>query len=285
MTPSQTYPLELLDETLDINATENYDLTLELSEEGVSIALLDLLRGKYVMLRHYQHENKSDDIRLSLSEIVDSDDFLKKRYRKVFIITPTLLYTLVPAPVYDPALKESYFRFNHNADEKALFISNTLPFPGAVVIFSPGSEVMDIVTSRWRDITPWHHTKPLLQHVFTACRSSEERHIHVHFEKSFVTVIIAEKRSLVFCNSFACTALADAGYFIFSVLEKRGVTKDETLNISGTLEPYSEGHISILNFAENVRFSAPLIRKSFSYVMNEVHLHRWLNLFTASSCE
>ena len=53
MSPSQIYPLELLDETLDINSTENYDLTLELSEEGISIVLLDLLRGKYVMLRHY----------------------------------------------------------------------------------------------------------------------------------------------------------------------------------------------------------------------------------------
>ena len=34
MATSQPYPLELLDETLDINATDNYDLTLELSEEG-----------------------------------------------------------------------------------------------------------------------------------------------------------------------------------------------------------------------------------------------------------
>ena len=31
MSRSQLYPLELLDETLDINATDNYDLSLELS--------------------------------------------------------------------------------------------------------------------------------------------------------------------------------------------------------------------------------------------------------------
>ena len=40
MISSQINPMELIDETLDINATENYDLTLELSEEGVSVALL-----------------------------------------------------------------------------------------------------------------------------------------------------------------------------------------------------------------------------------------------------
>ena len=285
MISSQIYPMELLDETLDINATENYDLTLELSEEGVSIALLDLLRGKYVMLRHYPRESPSGDTHYTFADIIDSDDFLRKRYRKVFIVTPSLLYTMVPAPVYDPALKDAYFRFNHTLQENVPILSNTLPFPGAIVIFSPENEIMDIITSRWRDVTPWHHTKPLLHHVFTACRTSDDRYIQIHFEKYFVTVIIAEKRNLVFCNSFAITDIADAGYFLFSVLEKRGVTKDETINISGTLEPYSEGHLSILNFAENVRFSSPLIKKSFSYVMNELHLHRWLNLFTAGSCE
>jgi len=45
MTQSQKYPMELFDETLDINATENYDLSLELSEDGLSLAVLDLLRG------------------------------------------------------------------------------------------------------------------------------------------------------------------------------------------------------------------------------------------------
>ncbi|MCK7529771.1 MAG: DUF3822 family protein [Marinilabiliales bacterium] len=103
MTTSQIYPLELLDETLDINATDNYDLTLELSEEGVSLAVLDLLRGKYVMLRHYPRENPADGTVRSLGEIIDSDDFLRRHYRKVFVIVPSLLYTLVPAPVYEPA--------------------------------------------------------------------------------------------------------------------------------------------------------------------------------------
>lgn len=285
MTPSQIYPLELLDETLDINATDNYDLTLEMSEEGVSIAILDLLRGKYVMLRHYTREQPSDITRRSLTEIVEGDDFLKRHYRKVFIITPSLHYTLVPAPVYDPELRDSYLLFNHPADPGSVIFSNQLPFPGAVTVFTPDNEASGVITSRWQQVTPWHHTRPLLHHIFSVCRSSEERYIHVHFEKSFITVIITEKKNLVFCNSFAYSALSDFGYFLFNILDRKGVKNDETIHISGMLEPYSEGHIAILNFAGNVRFASPVIRYNFSYVMNEVHLHRWLNLFTAASCE
>jgi hypothetical protein len=285
MAPSQIYPLELLDETLNINATDNYDLTLELSEEGVSLAVLDLLRGKYVMLRHYPRAVPSDNTQHSLAEIIDGDDFLRRHYRKIFIITPSLLYTMVPDPVYDPELRDDYLRFNHHTGENVKIFTNTLPFPGAITVFSPEDEIAELITSHWQQITPWHHTRPLLQHIFTVIRSSEERYIHVHFEKSFITIIIAEKKNLAFCNSFACSAISDAGYFIFNVLDKRGVKNDETVNISGTLEPFSEGHLAILNFAENIRFAAPIIRQNFSYVMNEVHLHRWLNLFTAASCE
>jgi hypothetical protein len=285
MAPSQIYPLELIDETLDINATDNYDLTLEMSEEGVSIAILDLLRGKYVMLRHYPREQPSDATLRSLAEIIEADDFLKRHYRKIYIITPSLLYTLVPAPVYDPAMRDDYLRFNHPAGAGAAIYSNQLPFPGAVTVFSPDNEVSDIIASRWQQVTPWHHTRPLLHHIFSVSRSSEERYIHVHFEKSFITVIIAERKSLAFCNSFAYSALSDAGYFLFNILDRKGIKNDETIHISGMLEPYSEGHIAILNFAGNVRFASPVIRHNFSYVMNEVHLHRWLNLFTAASCE
>ncbi len=160
MTTSQLYPLELIDETLDINATDNYDLTLELSEEGVSIAVLDLLRGKYVMLRHYPRENPADGSFRPLGEIIEADDFLKRHYRKVFIIVPSPLFTLVPSPVYEPRLKDDYFHFNHRVPEEAKIFSNTLPFPDAVVLFTPEDDAIEKITSRWHDMTPWHHTKP-----------------------------------------------------------------------------------------------------------------------------
>ena len=285
MTTSQIYPLELIDETLDINATDNYDLTLELSDEGVSLAVLDLLRGKYVMLRHYPLEDSSSGTLRTYGEIMESDDFLWRRYRKTFIIIPSLNSTMIPAPVYEPGLREDYFRFNFGSRDDEQVIANNVSFPEAVVLFSPGKDAAGSIPSRWREVTPWHHTKPLLSHVSAACRNSDDCYIHLHFEKNFVTVAIAEKQNLTFCNSFAVSAPQDGAYFLFSVLDRKGIRHDENIYISGAVEPYSEAHIALLNFSSGIRFASPVIRQSFSYVMNEVHLHRWLNLFTAASCE
>ncbi len=285
MTRSPIYPMELFDETLDINATENYDLTLEISEDGVSLAVLDLLRGKYVMLRHYPLLDPDENIIRSVEGIIEGDDFLQKHYRKVIALTPSPECTLVPSPLYDPALKDEYYRFNIPAPDGVNVFSNPLPFPGAVVLFAPTQGVAEVLAARWPGLTPWHHTRPLLHHSFTSCRSSEERYLHLHIEKSFITIIIIEKRNLIFCNNFRCTTPGDAAYYLFNVFDKTGVRNNETLHVSGIVEPYSETHISILNFTENVRFSAPSVRHSYSYVMNEIPMHRWLNLFTAASCE
>jgi hypothetical protein len=285
MARSQPYPLELIDETLDINATDNYDLTLELSEDGVSLAVLDLLRGKYVMLRHYPREEESGTAVRSFDETVGADDFLKRRYRKVFIVAPSLNATMIPAAVYENGLREDYFRFNFGSADSGVIISNTITFADAIVLFSPAKEVTESISSRWRDISPWHHTKPLLSHVSAVCRTNDGCYVHLHFEKDFVTVVTAEKRNLTFCNSFATSSPQDGAYYLFSVLERNGIRHDETIHVSGSVEPYGEAHIALLSFAQNVRFASPAIRHGFSYVMNEVQLHRWLNLFTAASCE
>jgi hypothetical protein len=285
MATSQPYPLELIDETLNINATDNYDLTLELSEEGVSFAVLDLLRDKYVMLRHYPHDDESVTTGRRFAEIIEADDFLMRRYRKVFIIAPSLNATLIPAAVYENGLREDYFRFNFSTADCGVIVSNSLPFPDAVVLFSPSREVTESIPARWREISPWHHTKPLLSHVSAVCRTNDGCYVHIHFEKDFVTVITAEKRNLTFCNSFATSSPQDGAYYLFSVMDRNGIRHDETIFVSGTVEPYGEAHIALLSFAHNVRFASPVIRQSFSYVMNEVQLHRWLNLFTAASCE
>ena len=45
--------LELFDETLDINSTENYELSVQVSPDGFPFCLLDTIRNKYVLLRSF----------------------------------------------------------------------------------------------------------------------------------------------------------------------------------------------------------------------------------------
>jgi hypothetical protein len=285
MIHTRKQPFELFDETLDINATDNYDLTIELSDDGIAYSILDLLRGKYVMLRHYQPISSEEDNSFSLQEVLSGDDFLKCHYRRIFIITPSVASTMVPNPLYVNALKDDYYRFNLPTDGNEVIFSNSLTVPAVTVIFSPDSTINELISGKWQGVTPWHHLKPLLQHAFTASRASEEKYIHLHIEKGFITVVVLSDRNLSFCNSFRCSTPSDINYYLFNVMDSMGIRNHESVYLSGVVEPYGELHLSLLEFSHAVHFASPLVKQGFSYVFNEVHLHRYLNLFTAASCE
>ena len=104
--------LELFDETLDINSTENYELSVQVSPDDFSFCILDTLRNKFVLLRSYEPDDNTSFDPYRLNEIIKKDDFLTRRFRKTIIITPTSKSTLVPAPLFDDSRKEDYLAFN-----------------------------------------------------------------------------------------------------------------------------------------------------------------------------
>ena len=110
--------LELYDETLDINSTENYELSVQVSSDDISFCILDTLRNKFVMLRSYEPEDNSRFDPYRLNEIIRKDDFLTRRFRKTNIITPTSRSTLVPGPLFEDSRKEEYLDFNQKKNDR-----------------------------------------------------------------------------------------------------------------------------------------------------------------------
>ena len=76
--------LELFDETLDINTTENYQLSVQLGNDNLSFCLLDTIRNKYILLRSFTPDNNKKFNNDQVEEIISRDDFLKRKYSKIF---------------------------------------------------------------------------------------------------------------------------------------------------------------------------------------------------------
>jgi len=68
--------LELFDETLDINSTENYELALQVSPDELSFCLLDTIRNKFVLIRSFKPEDNRYFSIDALKDLINNDDFL-----------------------------------------------------------------------------------------------------------------------------------------------------------------------------------------------------------------
>jgi len=276
--------LELFDETLDINTTENYELSVQMSQYGIAFSILDTIRNKYVLLRAFDpEENKyftADDIR----KIISKDDFLTKSFKKVNLVIPSQKFTLVPAPFFDPGKKEDYFSLNLIKEENEVIAFNKIPEPDAYIVFSAPRTIFDISVDFYPDSHPFHHTKPLMNQVSHNSKGVNGKYIHVHIEREFFNLLILDQAILKFSNTFNYRNISDILYYVLNVYKSKGISHDETINFSGITEKYDDIYSNFALYIRNIKFTGPAGNFSFSYVFNDIELHRFINLFSVTNC-
>ena len=277
--------LELFDETLDINSTENYELSVQVSNNGLSFCLLDTIRNKFVLIRSFEPEDKKHFSSVRINDIFSKDDFLTRKYRKVNVVLPSPKFTIVPTPLFDPAKQEEYFTFNHTLDEGNIILSNKTETPDAYIIFSVPKQIYDFVNSFLPDTQPCHHIKPLLAYSVHSRKSINGNYIHVHIEREFFNMIIFNNSLLKFCNSFKYKNIYDILYHTMNVLKSLRIGQEETIHFSGLTEKQGELSSCFSQYAGSIRFAGPSGNFTFSYVFNNTELHRFINLFTIINCE
>ncbi len=277
--------LELFDETLDINSTDNYELSVQASFDGLSYSILDTLRNKFVLLRDYEPEDNGYFDIVRLGEIMAKDDFLIRRFKKVNVIAPSPKSTLVPAALFDDSKKEEYFTFNQMNIEGEIIVTNNIPDPDAVIIFSlPGSAV-DLLKGTFPAGNLSHQLKPLFQYMLVNRRTAGRYYIHAHLERSFFNLIIFDQNTLEFCNTFHYETLSDIQYYVLYVLKRMNISQEEIIYFSGRSVSSKAIISGFSDFMTNLRFAEPSGNFTFSYVFNDTDLYRFLNLFIVTGCE
>ena len=277
--------LELFDETLNINLTENYEISIQVSPDGFSFCLLDGIRNKFVLIRSFEPEENKYFNAGRIDEILGKDDFLTRRYKKVNVVMPSPKFTLVPAPLFDPGKKDEYFTFNHILDDGNIIISNKLNDPDAFLVFSVSKPIFDLINSCQPGVHPSHQVKPLLNHIAHSRKSVNGNYIHVHVEREFFNLIIFNHNILKFCNSFNYRNINDILYFVLNVFKNLDIKQEETIYFSGLTEKYDDLSSNFSIYVRNLKFAEPSGNFTFSYVFNDTDLHRFLNLFSVVNCE
>ena len=277
--------LELFDETLDINSTENYELSIEVSSDALSFCLLDSIRNKFVLIRSYGSEDNKSFNTDKLDDLLHNDDFLTKRYKKVHCVLPSSKFTLVPAPLYDPGKKDEYFTFNHILEEDKVILADRTINPDAFIVFSVSKSLNELLKSSYPSAHLHHHIKILLDYTSSSRKSLNGNYIHVHVERDFFNLIIYNNNILKFCNSFTYRNISDILYYVLNAFRNLDIKQEETLYFSGLTEKYDDLSSSFSLYIRNIKFAEPSGNFTFSYVFNDMELHRFINLFTALNCE
>ena len=278
------YEKELFDETLDINSTSNYEISIQVSLNGFSFSLLDTLRNKFVMMREYRLSGRENDLAGQVEEIIYKDDFLGKQYHAYRLIYVFERNTLVPSGLFDPAVKDNYFTLNHKLEEGYIVANNRIDNPDSYILFDLRQDLQELFIKAFPDASQSHHIKPLLYSAFLTSERNTGRYIQVNIEDTFFNLVIIENNKLEFFNTFRYRNASDILYYLMFTFEKLGISSKETVFLSGEIEHGDELHTNLSTYAGNIKYINPEGNYSLSYVFDPLSLHRYGNLFNIVNC-
>jgi hypothetical protein len=277
---------ELLDETLDLNKTQSYHLSIQASLGGFLFAILDPSTSKYLGIKRYQFDQATDPDQqyVKIRDILESDPFLQQSYDSVFCIQSETRSTLLPAALFDRDHLKLYFEFNHVLNELDEIHYNSLKQADAYLLFPVYSEIANLYIQRWMNIKFFHQATPLIEEL-NSHDSASNRLAGINFNESHFDVAVTGNNRLIYHNNFRFRSDEDLVYFMLFVFDKLGLDQEKTpVLLSGEIDKFSEQPVLLRRYFRKLSFQ--LAPGDFQYPSNfqKVQEHSLLNLLRLYHC-
>jgi len=279
---------EYLDETLDINATSSYHLSIQAGLDGLSFAILDLPRNKYVALKNYAPTEKPEtgNDPLWFKSVVKSDEFLGKEYRSVALVWVTQHATLVPAPLFKKEHLMEYFTFNLDLSASEEILSNKIKRAEAWSIYPIPSQVIRFFNKLYPALNIFHQSVPFINTLLQVQKNgSSENQVFVHLYGNLFDIAVTFKKNLKLYNSYSYKHVNDLLYFILYTFDQLKIPSEKTsVFLSGKVTRQSSLYENLKRYVKKPVFRKLDTNYTYSYTFGKLPEHAYVNLLNLYPC-
>jgi hypothetical protein len=275
-----------LDETLDINQTSSYHLSIQSSLDGFSFAILDTSRNKYIALKDYPIKKDLTEKKYleEVDRILGMDEFLTREFKSVYLMHPTQKFTLVPTPLFHKDNLKMYFEFNQVLNDLDELHFSKLKNADAYMVHSCPSELANLMTSKLKELKFYHQGIPLIESMLSK-PGKKATLVHVDVHPGFIDVVVTGGKKLNFYNTFHYSNEKDLLYFIMLIFEQLKLNQEDTeLVFSGMINKDSNHFLLVKRYVKRVAFMKPNELYTYSYTFEQMPVHRFGNLLNLYPC-
>ncbi len=280
--------LVLIDETFDLNQTNNYHISIQAGLNGYSFSVLDPLRNKYILLKHipFTGEMTVSLLEDRVNEIQGNDEFLNRKYKSVYFSWQSPRYTLIPGPLFNKDNLRTYFEFNHVLEDLDEIHYNGFKGIDAYNLFAIPSELSNIIFRSFGNARFFHQATPLIEHgLISHGGKSARKTVLVSLDGKNTDIVVIQGENLVLCNTFPWKDEKDIVYFTLYVYEQLKLDGTETpLFLAGEISRNSPVYEMLKTYITRVGFEKPNSHFTYSYTFNDIDQHRFINLFNLKLC-
>ena len=276
-----------VDETLDINLTQSYYLSIQVNLNGLSFCILDPVRNKYIALSHQNFENDLafDDLLNTIENIVKKNDFLSHSYKSIKFIWLSNKNTFIPSSYFNKENLKKYFEFNQKLDDLDEIHFKELKYVDAYSVFVIPYQIANIFIKQFPDLNFFNQQIPFIEHALFKYHS-ESKKVFVNVNDEFIDLSITENGKLLLYNNFVYKTELDMIYFIMYVFDQFNLNTENTeLILSGFIDKKTSIYSKLKGFISHLKFDKLSEDFSYSYTFNQVPPQSFTTLFNLHLCE
>ncbi len=277
-----------IDKTYDSTLSNLYHLSIQISLDGFSFCILDIPKGKYIVLKGFHLFLKRPRLLLKhLKEFFQSEAMLNQTYKSVEVLYATNQFTIVPQPFYHKSSSERMLFFGQNIEKGFVGERNQLSQSEAWIIYAIPETLREFILSKYPKVQIKHNLYPLIEKNLKDNRMSGDGvQLHLNFLRGIFEVVLIKGSKLILCNIFEYGNEHDALYHVLNIFEQLKLVPDAAdLIIHGEISQVSPLYHLFRKYIKRTSFARPNNLYSYSYTFSQLPEHYNTTLFNVYKCE
>ena len=277
-----------IDKTFDNTQTHTYHLSIQISLDGFYFAVLDIPKGKYVILNGHHFFLKRPRLLLKhVNEVIDSEEILSQSFKSVEILYSTRKFTLVPQAFYQRGSLDKYLWFNNIQERGFSVLKNVFPKAGCVCVFDIPQNLSEFLSVKFPKCEIKHTLFPLVEVLLKRNLSLAQRvQVHLNFFRDCFEMIVVNGSKLIYCNVFNFKTERDILYHVLFNFDQLKLAPESTeLVLHGQIPQVSPVYHLFKRYVKLTSFARLDTTFQYSYTFSQLPEHYYTSLLSVYKCE
>ena len=272
---------------MTLNDSASYHLSIQVSLDGFSFALLNVNDQKYTAIQFYdiQESHNYSELAEKTEQIIAQQELLQQHYSTVTICICNSINALTPKSLYKNNYGKELLGFNQillqNEDESNDWLKSIECFNSYVI----PKELKRCFDKYYPNHTWKHQSTVFIESVMQHHKLNEETTIYISVQNAYFQLIVLEGRKLKFYNGYDYRSGEDIIYYILFACEQLNLNPDQIpIVIAGEIEINSEAYKFIHRYIRNISFTNRNPNYTYSFVFDQIPCHYFYQLLNLHLC-
>ena len=275
----------LLDETLDLNKSKQYKLSILFEKNGLSFIILDTNVDKIIAYKYSKIEvvDNQKEYCYFINKILNSEEFVKYEYKNIYLLYPSFRSILVPDNFYSEDRKKDLFELNLHLDKEDTLLTTPIPSINSKKIFTVPTCMADLIQNYFDVSRVYHQSTPLI-HKYVKEKNTDAIILNIH--QDYFDIQVVKDKKLLLDNAFKYQTKEDFLYYLLFALEQLSL---EAINQKIIVYADMNQHFKLVNFSKKYFGAFDLASQpkayNYSYLFSKEDINKTLAQISVFECE